>query len=57
MDVVVGRSIRRTEATIRVGLTELSREASYAITLIPHFLTGTRETEPEVVPELAKARL
>ena len=30
MDVVVGRSIRRTEATIRVGLTELSREASYA---------------------------
>ena len=57
MDVVVGRSIRRTEATIRVGLTELSREASYAITLIPHYLTGTRETEPEVVPEFAKARL
>ena len=54
MDVVVGRSIRRTEATIR---TELSREASYAITLIPHNLTGTRETEPEVVPEFAKARL
>ena len=57
MDVVVGRSIRRTDATSRVGLTELSREASYAITPIPHYLTGTRETEPEVVPELAKARL
>ena len=57
MDVVVGRSIRRADATIRVGLTELSREASHAITPIPHYLTGTRETEPEVVPELAKARL
>ena len=27
------------------------------ITPIPHYLTGTRETEPEVVPEFAKARL
>ena len=57
MGVVVGRSIRRTDSTIRVGLTELSREASYAITPIPRYLTGTRETEPEVVPEFAKARL
>ena len=27
------------------------------ITPIPHYLTGTRETEPEVVPEFAKAKL